>query len=560
MIKEEIKKIIGEFVSGEIDLTIPPKPEMGDLAFACFGLAKEQRKSPVEAAKELKIKLDSLKKDIIEKVEVFGPYVNFFIRSEKIAEELFKQVSKKEFGKTKTGKGKKIMVEYACPNTNKPVHIGHLRNLTTGESLARIFENAGYKVIRTNYNGDVGLHIAKSLWGIGKSIREFEEVRKKDIHEKANFLGRVYALGGQAYENDEQAKKEIAEINEKIYNKDKEATKIYSETREWSLQYFDEIYKKVGAKFDRLYFESETFERGKKLVLENLKKGIFKESDGAVIFEGENYGLHNRVFLNSAGLPTYEAKDVALAFLQLKEFKPDAIFHVVGKEQTEYFKVLFKALEYVFPKSKGKEFHLMYGWVSLKEGKMSSRTGNVILAEWLLSEAKNSVLEAMVEHEIENKEEVAEKIALAAVKYSFLRTSAQNDIEFDLKQAASLTGDSGPYLLYIIARIKSILRKKGVPKFRNSESVVIEASEKKLLIDLANFAESAQLAAVQHDPSKIAHYLLSLAQDFNIFYNSCPVLKAEGAQLSFRLNLIQSVLVVMTKGLNLLGIETVEEM
>ncbi|MBU1613462.1 arginine--tRNA ligase, partial [Patescibacteria group bacterium] len=490
------------------------------------------------------------------------PYLNFFINPKFLADFVFKEIGNKEFGKNEMGKSKKIMVEYAQPNTHKAFHIGHLRNIITGESLARIFENSGYKVIRTNFQGDVGLHIAKCLWGIQQSMPEYEAVKKEKIQEKVLYLGRVYAKGGIAYEEDENAKKEIVEINEKIYNKDNGLFKIYKETRKWSLEYFDIIYAMVGAKFDRLYFESETFDEGKKLVMENLKKGIFKESEGAVIFEGEKYGLHNRVFLNSKGLPTYEAKDLALAEMQLKEYNPDAIFHVVGKEQTEYFKVLFKAIEQVFPQSAGKENHLMYGWVSLKEGKMSSRTGNVVLAEWLIEETKRVVADAMRDHEVNDKKKTIEKVALAAIKYSFLRTGAQNDILFDVKESINLTGDSGPYLLYIVARINSILKKAKMKfnKFELKNISEIHETEKKLLLDIANYAETARGAAVKHDPSKISHYLLNLAQDFNAFYGSCPVIKAEGDLLFFRLNLIRATAKAMTDGLNLLGIDVVGAM
>jgi len=546
-------------VTGEIDFTVPPKPEMGDLSFACFNLAREQKKNPVQLAKEL---AEKFKDDAVEKVQAIGPYLNFFLSAKVLAIAVLEQASDRKFGQNQMGKGKKIMVEYAQPNTHKAFHIGHLRNIITGESLARTFENSGYKVVRANFQGDVGLHIAKCLWGIKQSPAEFEEIKKKNVRERASFLGRVYARGGIAYEENETAKKEIIEINEKIYNKDKEFYKIYKETRKWSMEYFEEIYKLVDAKFDRLYFESETFDRGRKLVLENLKKGIFKESDGAVIFEGEKFGLHSRVFLNSKGLPTYEAKDLALAEMQLKEYRPDAIFHVVGKEQTEYFKVLFKAIEQVFPESAGKENHLMYGWVSLKEGKMSSRTGNVILAEWLIEETKKAVAEVMEGHELKNKEKTSEKVAMAAIKYSFLRTGAQNDILFDIKESLNLTGDSGPYLLYIVARINSILKKAKIKikKIKAENILSIDPAEKKLLMDIVNYPEIVGDAALKRDPSKISHYLLGLAQDFNVFYNSCPVLASDADTMNFRLSLIQIVSKIMTAGLCLLGIDTVEEM
>ncbi len=562
-IKNEIKKLLQSAgVEGDIKITTPPRSEMGDLSFAVFGTTAHQGLRQIG---ELVGKMNKIKNDngfnFIDKIAQAGHYINFFLNPKTLAKNVLSAVDKKDFGRSKSGKGQKIMVEFAHPNTHKAFHIGHLRNITTGESMSRIFENAGYKVVRANYQGDVGLHIAKCMWGIARTMDEYEATKKKSAEEKAKFLGRVYALGGQAYEKDEQTKKEIVDLNEKIYaGGDKELNKIYKETRQWSLDYFEIIYKRVGTHFDRLYFESEVFERGIGIVEDCVKKGILEASQGAVIFAGEKYGLHNRVFLNSKGLPTYEAKDLALAELQLKEYNPKVIFHLVAKEQTEYFRVVFKALEFVLPKSKGREEHLVYGWVSLKEGKMSSRTGNVVLGEWLLDEVKNKIRELVKDHEIKDAEEVTEKVAMAAVKYSFLRTGATNDIAFDINESVSLTGDSGPYLLYIVARIKSIFRKYGQRLGKLAIPEVIEPAEKNLLNQIVEFEEVAARAAKEHDPSKIAHYLLDLAQSFNNFYNLCPVLKSEGVALSFRLHLIKAVEQAMTKGLYLLGIETVEEM
>ncbi len=555
----EIKKALkATGVKGEIEFSVPPKQEMGDLAFACFGLAKENGKNPVEVAKELVEKVSLKKPEVVAEVKAFGPYVNFYLNPN----ELAKLVLAGKAEKVEKKKGR-VMIEFAHPNTHKPVHIGHLRNMITGESLVRLFERQGYKVVRANYQGDVGMHIAKCLWGILQVPNYQSEVSKlKTIGERAKFLGAVYASGGKAYESSEQAKKEIEEINTKIYNQVKSLKELYKKTRKWSLDYFDYIYKRVGVKkFDRLYFESETFELGRKIVLEGVGKGIFKESQGAVIFEGSKYGLHDRVFVNSKGLPTYEAKDQALARLQFKEYKPTKILHVVAKEQIEYFKVIFKALEFTLPESKDCEEHLVYGWVSLKEGKMSSRTGHVVLAEWLLDEAEQKISEVMLDREIKDKNKVVSNIAVAAVKYSMLKTGISNDIIFDVNEAVSLTGNSGPYLLYIVARINSILKKLKVKSQKvKFAGVKIEAVEKALLFSLSKFDEIIKSAADNRDPSLIAKYLFDLAQAFNNFYQACPVLQAEIEVKDFRLQLIVKVKKVMEDGLGLLGIEVVKEM
>lgn len=571
-IEKDIKTIlkdVGFDAFNNIEFSIPPKRDMGDCAFPCFEIAKNLKQNPAQVAQDIVEKIKKLKgHKFIDEVKAFGPYVNFFLNAQELAKIVLGE-NDDERGKDKLGKGMRVMVEFAHPNTHKAFHIGHLRNITTGESIVRILENAGYKVIRANYQGDVGMHIAKCLWGVLSKKYKVESIKDelKAIDDKVAFLGKAYAAGSKAFEESEEAKKEIVEINDKIYSKDKEIKEVYQETRGWSLEYFNKVYTRVGSHFDRLYFESETFRRGIEIVEKFLKKGIFKESEGAIIFEGSKHGLHDRVFINSKGFPTYEAKDLALAELQFKEYSPDAIYHVVAREQSEYFKVMFKALEYTLPKSIGKEKHLVYGWVSLKEGKMSSRTGNVVLGEWLLDEVKSRILEIMKNGEVKvtvgNREGIAERVALAAVKYAFLKTGISNDIQFDMKESISTSGDSGPYLLYIVARIKSILRKADVTERLRVTKYgdVLEPVEKKLLMQLARFGEATEKAALELDPSKIAQYLFTLAQDFNNFYHECPVLQAEDeAVKKFRFTLIQAVERVMTRGLYLLGVEVVEEM
>ncbi len=565
-IKKDIISILEKVgVTGEIELTSPPKREMGDLAFGCFALAKVEGNNPVEIAKELKAKSEKLTGGLIEKVEAFGPYVNFFLNSNELAKQVLENVTK-EYGKNEMGKDEKVMVEFAHPNTHKAFHIGHLRNIITGESVVRILENAGYEVIRANYQGDVGMHIAKCLYGFQISDLGFQNLLKlsdKSLEERIKMIGEVYAKGSKAFEESEEVKEIVRDLNTDIYEQNENIKEIYQLTRGWSLEYFDSIYKRVGSHFGRLYFESEVFARGIEIVKEFVGKGVFKESEGAIIFPGSEYGLHDRVFITGKGYPTYEAKDLGLAELQFKEKNPDKIIHVVGKEQTDYFRVVFKALEFTLPESKGKEEHLNYGWVDLKHGKMSSRTGNVVLGEWLLDEVEKKVASIMGAREIEEKQEVVEKVGMAATKYAFLKTGVKNDIKFDLDESVRLDGDSGPYLLYIVARIKSILKKANSGKLtaKSDYNIEISESEKQVILKLSNFPEVTKLAAQEYDPSKIAKYLFELAQSFNTFYANCSVLDAESENIKiFRIKLIEKVEIVMAEGLKLLGIEAVEKM
>ena len=581
---EKIKQNIADAINAALkkklvkaaDLVYPPNPEFGDISLPCFNLAKELKKTAVETGEFLvgRIALN----DVVVAAKATGPFLNFTFNKAKLAQGVIKEVlkQKEKYGLNQNGKNKTIMIEFAHPNTHKAFHIGHLRNILTGEAMARILTANGYKMIRANYQGDIGLHIAKCLFGINQLKKEYQAVKSAPIKAKAEFLGQAYALGSKNYEASAEAKQEIIEINKKIYLQDKAVMPIYRTTRKWSLDYFAGIYKKLNTKFDRLYFESEVFSSGREIVLKNLQKGVFKVSQGAVIFEGEKYGLHSRVFINSEGNPTYEAKDMGLAELQFKEFKPDKILHVVGPEQAEYFKVIIKALEIVMPGSKGREAHLRYGWVRLKEGKMSSRLGNVILGEWLLDEAKKEVLEIMKgARGLKNKADppageagVADKVSLAAVKYSILKNGLDKDIAFDLHESVSFSGSSGPYLQYTAARIQSILRKSKILNHKSQTNFKSQITnlkldnvkEQQLVMKLAKYPEVVAAAGKNYDPSEVAKYLFELAQEFNDYYHSVPVLKAKIDVRQARLALIMAVKQTLINGLELLGIETVEKM
>ncbi|MBI4033010.1 MAG: arginine--tRNA ligase, partial [Candidatus Blackburnbacteria bacterium] len=449
MIRDQLKRDLEKLLGVEVKIEHPGDPANGDFS---TNIAMRMEGNPLENAKKL---LSGWKKpEYIEKVEVVKPgFINFWLSEATLSKELelaLKEGERYPSASLRTSGKRHILIEFAHPNTHKLFHIGHLRNITLGESLACLLESQGDKITRANYQGDVGLHIAKALWGIRKLKAQSAKV--KTLDEKIEFLAKAYVAGNKAYEVG-GAKAEMGEINRKLYAGDEELTRLWKETREWSLEYFDRIYKRVGTKFDRLYFESEVAEPGKKIVLENVGK-VFKKDDGAIIFEGERYGLHNRVFINSVGLPTYEAKDVGLAELQLKEFNPDKIVHVVGPEQKGYFEVLFKALEELDPTFSGKEYHLVYGWVRLKTGKMSSRTGEIVEGETIIDEAKRKL-----KKQYEMIDEIAEEVAVGAVKYSMLRLSPQSEIVFDIDESIRLDGDSGPYLQYTFARTQSVLKK-----------------------------------------------------------------------------------------------------
>ena len=543
-------------------------------------LSKQLGKSPMAVAAEIKEKYHTLYKEnqkvstnneqklalqAIERIEVAAPgFINVFLSEAALGtyiSEVIKGGERYGTGTSLFREAKNILVEFAHPNTHKAFHIGHLRNITTGEAVVRLLEACGHTVTRANYQGDVGMHIAKCLYAllhIPEIASQVEDVGSQDPHAKAEFLGRAYTAGSTAFEEDEEAKKKIGEINKKIYAKDAEVYDLYQKTREWSLEYFAQIYKRVGTHYDRYYFEGEVYEEGKALVLNGLKSGIFERSEGAVIFPGKKYGLHNRVFVTGEGNATYEAKEMGLGKLQFAEYNPDLVIHVVGPEQAGYFQVVFEALARMFPETKGKEYHLVYGWVKLKHGKMSSRSGNVVLGEWLLDEAKKEVQKIIDQNKTkytkEQQNEITEAAAVAAVKYSFLKVSTTQEIAFDLAESVTFEGDSGPYLLYTHARAKSILRKAGELSLE-SDSSVLNVEERAVARLLMYFPEIVAEAAHALSPSLLCSYLFELAQAFNLFYHKHQILESKS-----RVRLTAAVAQVLLNGLTLLGIPVVNQM
>ncbi len=521
----------------EPHLDLPKNPQFGDYT---SNIALEIGIDPKTIIENIK------KPKEIGKIEVRGGFINFWLSEEALIGLLDKKLEPQ-----KKIKNRKIIVEFAHPNTHKEFHIGHLRNITLGESIARLLEEAGARVWRVNYQGDVGLHVAKALYGVQSSKLKVKSLDRKPLAEKAKFLGEAYALGSKAYEEDEKAREKIIEINKKIYAKDPDILELWEKTRKWSLEYFNTIYKRVYTKFDRLYFESEVFERGKEIVLSHIDDGIFKKSDGAIIFDAERYGLHKRVFITAEGNPTYEAKEMGLGELQYKEFKFDEAIHVVGPEQSGYFDVVFKALELINPNLRNKEKHLSYGFVQLKEGKMSSRLGQVVSGEWLLYEAKKRI-----KKEFENMdEETSEKVAVAAIKYSMLKFGRTSDMRFSFDDSISLEGDSGPYIQYAFTRTQSVLAKSNAKLLSTPTGSLLEREDTEVLRAIAKYPDVVEEAVLTYSPNVICLYLFGLSQKFNLLYQKHRILEN-----GLRLKLTKATGEIIKESLTLLGIEAPERM
>ena len=574
MIETELREVIEKAAGERVVLEHPANSEHGDYSTnIALVLAKKLNKDPREIAEDIVLRIKDKGLKILDRVEIAGPgFINFFLSQNYLMGEMGEVQKKKEkYGTSVSSKGKKVMVEFTDPNPFKEFHIGHLYSNIVGESLSRVFESQGALVKRANYQGDVGMHVAKAVWGMKKKMEadklSLAGLAKKSLEERVKFLGQSYALGADAFERDESAKKEIGELNRKIFALDKEIKELYLKGRKWSLDYFEKIYKRLGTKFNYYYFESKVGKVGLETVKEGLKKGIFEESQGAVIFPGEKYGLHSRVFINSQGLPTYEAKELGLAPTKYKDFKYDTSVIVTGNEIIGYFKVLIQALKLLSPEIGNKTFHVSHGMVRLPEGKMSSRTGKILAGDELIDQVQGKVLERMKTSgsEVPQKEweKAAEKIALAAIKYSLLRVTPGKDIIFDIDTSLSLEGDSGPYLQYTYARAKSILRKAKLSdtKFPKLRETKFEKEEMDVLRYIYRFPEVAAEAARLFSPNIVAQFAVELAQKYNVFYNVLPVLQAETKETKqFRLALTSSVAQLLQNSLHLLGIETLERM
>ncbi len=583
-IQANLKDIIAQAAKitvDQVNLEHPELEEHGDYSTNIALVMKGGRK----LAEELALKI---KGDMIAKTEVAGPgFINIWLKNEYLVEGLG-QVSKFQAGNLM---GKKIMVEFTDPNPFKEFHIGHLYSNVIGEVVSRLIESQGAEVWRVCYQGDVGLHVAKSIWGM-QFLSSQTPAESASLSEKANFLGQAYSLGASKYEEEETVKKEINELNKKIYEQDQSVAHLYEQGKRWSLEYFDMVYQRLGTKFKKHYFESEAASVGLKIVRENMDKGIFKESNGAVVFPGEDYGLHTRVFINSLGLATYEAKELGLAPTKYADFPYDQSIIITGNEINDYFKVLLKALSLINPDLATKTKHLSHGMVRLPSGKMSSRTGKIITGEWLMDEAKKHAAsltqssgriqwdvvaskhpEGVKQHGLWNQnapvpsqmevsqqiEFISEKVGIAAIKYALLKSGIGRDVEFDFEESVSFDGNSGPYLQYTYARTQSILRKVDSSEFMVHGSPTtnyeLNDNELKILRYLYRYTEVVEQAAMRYSPNLVANFLYELAQRFNTFYNKDTILGNE-----LRLKLTTQVGEVLKSGLQLLGIEALERM
>ena len=544
----------------EIKLDFPEREEFGDfstnVALQIKNKKNEKKKNPSVLSENIikKLKEDKDLSKIISKIEAAGPgFINFFLSEDALFDILVNINRQKDaFGRSDILKGKKIMFEFGQPNTHKLPHIGHLFSYIYGGSMTNILESVGAKLRRVNYQGDIGPHVAKCLWAYEKE----RPVVPKTLEEKVKLLQKMYQIGSESYDDKEDVKKEILEVNKKIYGKDKVLFRLWRETREWNIKYYKEFEKRLGIYYDRYYFESEVETEGKRIVEENEGK-VFERSEGALIFKGSKYGLHDRVFVTKYGTPTYEAKDMYLQTLKIEEWPMDVLVITTAHEQNEYFRVVFAALEKLGITRGVKLKHIGFGMVNLKSGKMSSRTGRIISAIDLVN-----MVNKKVSH-LNKDKNVAELVGMGAIKYSFLKNNHLQDTKFDVDESIASEGNSGPYLQYTYARTQSVLRKAKLKNLKTEKlknTLKINDEEEKLLRIFVHFPEVIETVALTYSPNLLCNYLYNLAQKFNLFYNRHRILNVSEPKREFRLRLTTATGQIIKNGLFLLGIAALEKM
>ena len=494
--------------------------------------------------------------EYVDRIEIAGPgFINFYLSRDFFTAELARATGAGEaWGKNASEAGQKILVEYTDPNPFKAFHIGHMFTNTIGESIARLGEMQGADIKRLNYQGDIGLHVAHAIYGmqqLGLSVV---------LTFTATDLGQAYALGATAYRDDVLVQTIIRDLNKKIHDRsDETVNALYDAGRAVSLAYFETVYATLGTNFNEYFFESDMAAKGKELVLAHPT--VFPESDGAHIFRGEEYGLHTRVFLNKEGLPTYEAKELALA--KAKEERFGGYDHSIistAKEINEYFKVLKTAMGFVYPELAAKTEHIGHGMVRLITGKMSSRTGDVILAADFIADISALAHEKIVASGVTTSTPtLANAIALGAIKYSTLKGNIEQDSVFDTNKALSFEGDSGPYLQYTHARISSLLEKAaavGVVPNLAVAPVVPYVIEKILY----RFPEVILDAWLERAPHMVVGYLTELAGVFNTFYAHEKIADASDVYAPYKAVVAEAVAITLKNGLWTLGIQAPERL
>ncbi len=553
----------------EPTLQTPPKAEMGDLAIPCFPYAKIAKMAPPMIANKLVEALQA-RPDIANygEAKAVGPYLNVFLNLTNSAKELFVQIDEQgsAFGYNKDLSGKRIMVEFSSPNTNKPLHLGHLRNDSLGESISRILKANGAEVRKVNLVNNRGMHICKSmlaykLFGEGKTP-ESEGVKGD------HFVGSFYVKFAQWEKEDPSASQQVQEMLELWEQGDAETRELWKTMNGWTMKGIGETYTKTGISFDTIYYESDTYKHGKSEILQALEDGhFFQKEDGSVWVDLSPIDLDEKVLLRGNGTTLYMTQDVGTAIARHRDWPFDQLVYVVGSEQEYHFKVLFYILQLMDHPWAKDLYHLSYGMVNLPDGKMKSREGTVVDADDLMHElisiARDEIIAKNREDAVGDVEKTAEAIALGALNYYLLQVNPTKDMIFNPKESISFQGNTGPYIQYTGARISSILRKvETEPRLTDIDVSLLTLTEERELIGLMQkYPELVRKAGKEHNPALIASFLYDTAKLFSRYYHDNSILKADTEELiAARVALVTALHKVIQSAMSLVGVPYLDSM
>ncbi len=582
-IEDELKSYLGLDDIAPLTIGVPPKKEMGDLAFPMFPYSKAAGgKAPFLIAKEI---MERIGEDHPEgRIILQGPYLNVALDIPALSESIFLDVLEKgeKYGLSDSLKGKKMMVEFSCPNTNKPLHLGHMRNDSLGESVSELLKSQGAEVRKVNLINNRGVHICKSM--LAYSVFGNGETPQNTGEKGDHFVGRYYVRFAQWEKSVEEEKKnnplivndpafidpdiEAQKMLKKWEDGDESVRALWKKMNDWTLSGLEESYRNMGISFDKYYYESETYKYGKDEVLKGVESGVFKkEDDGSVQVDLASIGLDKKVLLRKDGTTLYMTQDIGTAIKRHSDWPFDSLTYVVASEQQYHFKVLFYCLGLLGYDWAKELHHLSYGMVNLPEGKMKSREGTVVDADDLLSQltllAKEEIKAKEREDKVENVDETSRKIALGALNYYLLQVSPTKDMIFNPKESISFNGNTGPYLQYTGARISSILRKYYEEEHDTpfNGSLLKNEDEEKLILLVASFPECLKRAQANWDPSIVAAFLYDTAKTFSHYYHDNRILNAESKELiRARVGLCEAVLTVMKNGFKIIGVPFLEAM
>lgn len=548
-------------------LVEPPQVEMGHLAFGCFKLAKALKKAPPQIAQQLAEKI--VTNESIERVQATGPYLNFFFSAKAYGEKVLEPIlNDQAFERQLTEGTPRTMIEYSQPNTHKEVHVGHMRNISLGQSLVNLLKYSGYDVLTATFPGDVGTHVAKCLW----YLKKFEDPKAIPEQGKGEWLGQIYSKAHLLLEDqigtekEEENRRELTAILKELEAKKGPYFELWQATRQWSIDLMKSVYKWAGVTFDYWYWESDVDSESVALANKLYQEGKLVKSEGAIGMNLEEEGLGFCLLLKSDGTGLYATKDLELARRKFQDVKVDVSLYVVDMRQALHFKQVFKTLERLGFEQAQRCVHLQYNYVELPDGAMSSRKGNIVPLMRLVTRMEETVKNQYLhryqgEWSQEEIDLVASQVAQGAIKYGMLRMDPAKKIVFNMEEWLKIEGESGPFVQYSGARIHSLLKKQDFNGGQPTHwTLLVHPAETALMQHLLFFNSVVLQAAQGYRPSTLCTYVYELAKKFNYFYHECQISQAEPSLKQARLALSKAVGSVLSEGLALLGIPSPAKM